>query len=535
MRVVLFLVFLLFSLPSFGLDKKKALIFISSVKEKNFCSDRFLSLKNSDLREPVLLLYSENCPVGSNFPLPKNPYGKLAVAEKIKSKKRAREIYKEIFKKTNDLDEDVLIENLKDSKYLFSPEILRNKVFLAAKSEEIGTALFYLSYLREDPYYTYLLGYTYLKAGKKKIAEIFFKMSDVPESLFFLTYLSRDNAEKFYYYKKLMESSAKTLFKKRATVYVLDMFFSEDFGLFRRALKLAKQFPEIYNYYRARALVYTANCEELKKLKQSKTVKALEFACGVRKKWSFSKIDFYSLLINPPEKFPYKRSEIFKGIKLKDEGLKILIEKGFCSAVSFIDRPSPQNALAQFLCGNYKKGIRLAAPFKRKIKKYPFLLPVLYPKPKVFENDIYSLSIARQESLFDARALSRSGAVGLMQIMPKTGKFIAKELKEENFKTGDLYEPQLNYRFGSYYLKKLLKSFKLFPLAAAAYNCGPSRVKKLLKSFGKVENPKDLIIFNEVFVPFQETRDYVKKTYINLYYYSNLYGTGKEWKIFSSR
>ena len=520
--------------PSFGLTKQEAALFISSLRNKDFCSERFLSLRTSDLRELILLLYSENCQPNPNVPLPKNPYGKLKVAEKIGNKNKAREIFKAVFRETNDLDEEVLIRNLGNSKYLFSPKILRNKVYTAARNGEIDTALFYLTFLREDPFYTYLLGYTFLKAGKKKTAKRFFKMSDVPERFFFLMYLSKENAGKFYYYKKLMESSAKPSFKKRATVYVLDRFFTSDFGLFRKALKLARAFPEIYNYYKARALVYTANCEELKKLNQSEAVRALELACGLKAKLKPGRINFYNLLLNPPKRFPYDRTEIFRGLKLKDEGLKLLFESGFCDAISFIKRPSPQNAVAQFLCKNYKNGIKLAAPFKGDLDKYPFLLPVLYPKPEIFKNDVYSLAIARQESLFDPRALSRSGAIGLMQIMPKTGRFIAQKLGEKEFRKEKLYEPELNYRFGSYYFKKLLKRFKLFPLAAAAYNCGPTRIGRLIKIFGKINNPKDLIVFNEIFVPFQETRDYVKKTYVNLYYYSNLYGTGKEWKIFSS-
>jgi len=86
--------------PSFGLTKQEAALFISSLRNKNFCSERFLSLRTSDLKELILLLYSENCQPNPNVPLPKNPYGKLKVAEKIGNKNEAREIFKAVFAET---------------------------------------------------------------------------------------------------------------------------------------------------------------------------------------------------------------------------------------------------------------------------------------------------------------------------------------------------------------------------------------------------------------------------------------------------
>ena len=68
-----------------------------------------------------------------------------------------------------------------------------------------------------------------------------------------------------------------------------------------------------------------------------------------------------------------------------------------------------------------------------------------------------------------------------MQIMPKTGRQIARDLRERWRSKNSLYTPGLNIRYGSYYYKKLLKRFNgHFALAAAAYNAGPHRVDRWL-------------------------------------------------------
>ncbi len=537
--VFLFLfLFLLVPSVSIALPLKSAELFVTSLKKGNFCSSDFKELFKTDLKEPALLLYLDSCSDLKGVLEPENLYGKLELASLLSKEGReeeARELYLKVFSLTNDLDEDVLAANRGSVSYLFKPEVLRRKVWLAAKNGNTDTALFYLSYLREDPYYTYLLAYTLLKEGKRAPARALFSVSIPDERYFFLMLLSPDLAEKFDFYRELMGSSAGAPFKRAATVYILDRLFNSDLGLFRRALPYARSFSDIYTYYLARYYALTGNCKGLSSLGgKSETAKALYSVCS-GKRWRSSKLDFYTLLLSPPEKFSFSKRRVFSRLKLKDRGLSYLYRHGFCSVISFIERPSPQNALAQYLCSNYKEGIKLAAPFKGELHKYPYLLPVLYPKPSVFGDDLISLAIARQESLFDGRALSRSGAIGLMQIMPRTGRHIARKLKVKGFKVHHLYRPEVNYRFGSYYIHSLINQFRLFPLAAAAYNCGPSRVERILRRYGDAKTPEELILFTDVYLPFQETRDYVKRTYVNLYYYSNLYGKGTEWRIFSHR
>jgi soluble lytic murein transglycosylase len=113
--------------------------------------------------------------------------------------------------------------------------------------------------------------------------------------------------------------------------------------------------------------------------------------------------------------------------------------------------------------------------------------------------------LMRQESMMDKMATSTVGAKGLMQLMPDTGQQIAKALHETWHSENDLFNPDLNIKYGSYYFKQLLKQFNGHAaLATAAYNAGPSRVKKWLPK-GKTM-PIDLWV---EYIPYKETRKYV--------------------------
>lgn len=123
-------------------------------------------------------------------------------------------------------------------------------------------------------------------------------------------------------------------------------------------------------------------------------------------------------------------------------------------------------------------------------------------------------AIARQESAFNIEALSPVGARGLMQIMPDTGKSLAKNFDVSYHSENDLFQPELNIALGTAYLKDLKKSMRDHPvLATAAYNAGPTRTKKWLP-----EAPLDPEIWIET-IPYRETREYVKNvlTYTAIY------------------
>ncbi len=116
---------------------------------------------------------------------------------------------------------------------------------------------------------------------------------------------------------------------------------------------------------------------------------------------------------------------------------------------------------------------------------------------------IYGL--IRRESMFDPLAESPVGALGLMQIMPATGKRIVKDLNHRWRTKSVLLNAEKNLKYGSFYYKQMLDTFSgNYALAAAAYNAGPHRVKRWLKFDGTLASD----IWIET-IPYKETRGYV--------------------------
>ncbi len=134
-------------------------------------------------------------------------------------------------------------------------------------------------------------------------------------------------------------------------------------------------------------------------------------------------------------------------------------------------------------------------------------------KSKVSKNWIYG--IARQESAFMYDAMSPVGATGLMQLMPRTAKSVSRHQRIKYSKKR-LLEPAYNIRLGSLYLKELLQQYKgNRVLATAAYNAGPTNVRRWLKRFS---GPMDIWIER---IPFKETKQYVQRVlaYSTIYSY----------------
>lgn len=117
----------------------------------------------------------------------------------------------------------------------------------------------------------------------------------------------------------------------------------------------------------------------------------------------------------------------------------------------------------------------------------------------------YTMAVIRRESAFATDARSRVGALGLMQIMPATGKVIAQKLEVKFNSKNQLLNPEINVAFGTKYLNMMLQKFYKQPaLASAAYNTGGHLVKAWLPE--KKAMPADRWIET---IPFKETREYV--------------------------
>jgi soluble lytic murein transglycosylase len=130
-------------------------------------------------------------------------------------------------------------------------------------------------------------------------------------------------------------------------------------------------------------------------------------------------------------------------------------------------------------------------------------------------------SLIRQESEFNPNAVSRANAVGLMQLLPKTGKTVAKEVKLKRFNASQLYTPAVNLELGTRYFRGMVDKFGgSFEYALAAYNAGSDRVDDWLAQ-GKYRDPQEFVES----IPFTETREYVQAILRNANVYKQLYGT----------
>lgn len=87
-------------------------------------------------------------------------------------------------------------------------------------------------------------------------------------------------------------------------------------------------------------------------------------------------------------------------------------------------------------------------------------------------------AVIYQESKFRPDARSESGAIGLMQLLPETARGIALRTGGSEFRVQDLYDPELNVRYGSWYLRHLLDRYGSVEQALAAYNGGPGNVDR---------------------------------------------------------
>jgi soluble lytic murein transglycosylase len=106
-------------------------------------------------------------------------------------------------------------------------------------------------------------------------------------------------------------------------------------------------------------------------------------------------------------------------------------------------------------------------------------------------------AVIYQESKFKADARSKSGAVGLMQLLPDTAKGIALHTGGSRFRVEDLYDPEINVRYGAWYLRHLIEKYANEETALAAYNAGQDNVDRWRRAGSGIK--------------FAETRAYVDR------------------------
>ena len=150
----------------------------------------------------------------------------------------------------------------------------------------------------------------------------------------------------------------------------------------------------------------------------------------------------------------------------------------------------------------------------------PFKAGVLARAQSIGLEPAYVYGLIRQESRFVMDARSVVGASGLMQVMPATAKWTAKKIGINDFTPAKLTDRDTNIAIGTGYLKLVLDTFQgSMPLAAAAYNAGPSRARTWRGASGAPVLEAAIWAEN---IPFNETRDYVKKVLSNTTLYAAL-------------
>jgi peptidoglycan lytic transglycosylase len=120
-------------------------------------------------------------------------------------------------------------------------------------------------------------------------------------------------------------------------------------------------------------------------------------------------------------------------------------------------------------------------------------------------------AVIYQESKFKADARSSSGAIGLMQLLPATAEGIAVHTGGTAFRVGDLYDPEINIRYGAWYLHHLMQKYGEEETALAAYNAGQDNVDRWRR--------------DGVGIQFAETRAYVKRVEDLKRIYRDAYGS----------
>jgi soluble lytic murein transglycosylase len=181
--------------------------------------------------------------------------------------------------------------------------------------------------------------------------------------------------------------------------------------------------------------------------------------------------------------------------------------------------------------GHTVNGVRLGWALKEEERAWNRrLLQIVFPFPYseiiVAEAKARGLDpwvvagLIRRESLFQPRAVSSAGAIGLMQVMPNTGRSLARQAGVGNFSPELLKDPEVNVHLGTLYLRQQMQRYDgRLPRVLSAYNAGPHRVTRW-SSFPEFEDDR---LFTER-IPYRETREYVQAVESHIRIYRALYG-----------
>ncbi len=335
---------------------------------------------------------------------------------------------------------------------------------------------------------------------------------------------------------------------KAWAMYILGIYYDKSF-----LTGVLSHVPGSYNYYMAlenvdidRKLIRTADRYWNEgRFDEAMNIYTPLFIRGVQKEYIQNKI-VHVLSTKLPYKYIFDLEKMLSGniesilIEFYNFGLYDEVKK--LGKKALIDGDLRQKIIYYYLISkiSYKNdGIYAGILYAEKLvnltdKKYLLFLPVdilklLYPYHyhtmiRYYLDEISSdnfntcfvLSIIREESRFNTRAVSPVGALGLMQLMPDTAAWLNKDRISKEA----IFDPVLNIKLGILYLNFLDERFDFNVAVLSAYNGGPGNVKKWLSN-REGENIQQYI--EEI--PFDETRNYVKKVLTSYAMYKMLYET----------
>lgn len=191
-------------------------------------------------------------------------------------------------------------------------------------------------------------------------------------------------------------------------------------------------------------------------------------------------------------------------------------------AVENSDDPSEVTLVTELGAKSGRSSLSVRAA-KKALQQNIVLVDGGYPTPKtpsgVGLERALTLAITRQESEFDPNARSPANALGMMQLLPRTAKEVAKK-NGMAFSQNRLSEPSYNMALGSHYLARLISGYDgSYILGIAAYNAGPGNVRKWIKRFGSPGSDVIGAVNWIEKIPFSETRNYVQRVMENLQVY----------------
>lgn len=217
----------------------------------------------------------------------------------------------------------------------------------------------------------------------------------------------------------------------------------------------------------------------------------------------------------------FERQELVRAARMLGQIKETDLIRPFMVRMAELTDSPGSRALAAGLAGTLGRSDIAVSVAKRSERDGVPLITSGYPVPRLNTPErperALVLGVIRQESAFYHQAVSPAGARGLMQLMPTTAAKLAKTMKvifkkKEALAEALTHDPGLNVKLGAAYLDDLLSDFDgSYILSVAAYNAGPSRVKKWLHDMGDPRQTEvDAIDWIES-IPFSETRNYVQR------------------------